>query len=279
MNGLRIAGWVLLLALLAAILGTQAAWYFGAPGLHRPVPTPGQLNGPPQEQATAGHAETDSSQRGTERAPLIVEVHAAPHSHIEAAENAAKEFRDAATQWGILGLTAILAVATLLQFVALWWQGRKLNAALKLANAEFVSTHRPKLRVRLFLLGELAEREPIVMQFQVANIGGTAATLVDDDLTLSFHRDKEGADWGRQHIRLNAKDTLMGAKIEAGASLTCAAKFGPPLGAASLTAYGVSVEIQGLDPVPRHRRDGPTDGLPSAVHGGAKRTLRLPRAD
>jgi hypothetical protein len=136
-QGPKITGVVILLASIAALTGTSAVLV--QMFLYGPAPTYRQLSDPPEEHPSTSANETSDSHHGTKDAPFFVDVHHTPISKTEAAQDAAKEFRDAATQWGVLILTGLLAVATVLQFCALLYQGYWLQRSVRLAETALTS--------------------------------------------------------------------------------------------------------------------------------------------
>jgi hypothetical protein len=72
----------------------------------------------------------------------------------------------------------------------LWWTTRKqlrhLDESVRLANAEFASTHRPRVRVRWAVMRKAVEKEHFGIDIRLANVGDAKATIVHSDITLSI---------------------------------------------------------------------------------------------
>jgi hypothetical protein len=83
------------------------------------------------------------------------------------------------TLWLALFTVALAIVAVVQSFLI----GRQ----IALARDEFVSSHRPKLRMRLLRMDEPEGGKPFKMQFTLASIGDTKATIVGVDVTIDIH--------------------------------------------------------------------------------------------
>jgi hypothetical protein len=86
--------------------------------------------------------------------------------------------------------TFVIAIFTVVLAAVGYSQARLIRKSIDLARKEFVSTQRPKLRVRNITITQqgwmaghrfqlFREGEPISGQFFVSNIGGTAATITE----------------------------------------------------------------------------------------------------
>lgn len=82
--------------------------------------------------------------------------------------------------------TAVLTVSTVLLWYVTWRSAQAAQKATEIATREFVSTHRPRLRIRLLKIEKLVVGEPIVIQYEVVNIGDTKATIITNEVTLSI---------------------------------------------------------------------------------------------
>jgi hypothetical protein len=85
--------------------------------------------------------------------------------------------------------TATIAIAFFTE--TLWrattQQGELTRESINLARAEFVSTHRPKIRVRKFVLRYSTQGAPTVtVKYEIINIGNTKATTLLNDVTIRF---------------------------------------------------------------------------------------------
>ena len=65
-----------------------------------------------------------------------------------------------------------------------WPKVLLISGQIKLARDEFKATHRPKLKIRQFTLGQTGN-VPFV-QFMVVNVGNTDATLIDRNQTIVY---------------------------------------------------------------------------------------------
>jgi hypothetical protein len=81
-------------------------------------------------------------------------------------------------RWSTL-ITALATVVIGLFTFTLWTSNRQLlkttNQSINLARDEFLSTHRPKLRVRQFVLDLPTPENPLVVHFATVNVGATPA--------------------------------------------------------------------------------------------------------
>jgi hypothetical protein len=148
----------------------------------------------------------------------ISQFHAPSHPpHVEVRQEAPKEGAAHIVQepegWGapLVILTGILCLVT----GALAWYTRGLfkqtatlardthdaseaalkasTEATKLATREFISTHRPKLRVRKVTLYPLVDKAPVTVQYEIANVGGTEAVLTSATVTTEIRLRDVGA--------------------------------------------------------------------------------------
>jgi hypothetical protein len=77
-----------------------------------------------------------------------------------------------------------VALGTFMLAIAAFWTARIVLAQVRLARQEFLSTHRPKLRVRKVSLYPLVDGAPVTVQYEIANIGDTDAILTFADVKV-----------------------------------------------------------------------------------------------
>lgn len=145
----RVLWTVMVLAMTGAIGGTYTVitldrWYSD-----RPTPGGRNLDSPPQEHPRGEHQNATAYQTGSKERPIFVDIGHTPRSQREADQEAAKEFRDAATQWGVLVLTGVLAFATIMQFGALFYQGLWLRRSVVVAERALTDLERAYLFVEV----------------------------------------------------------------------------------------------------------------------------------
>lgn len=78
--------------------------------------------------------------------------------------------------------TVVIAVFTIILAAVAIFQGHLLEKQIKLARKEFISTHRPRVRIRT--MRALAEGTNLRVFFTVANNGDTDATIVRNEIVL-----------------------------------------------------------------------------------------------
>jgi hypothetical protein len=88
---------------------------------------------------------------------------------------------------------AITALATLIValFTATLWGSTRQQAyltrkSIDLALREFVSTNRPRLRVRRFRLYPLVHGQPITLQYELVNVGATKARILRSEINVTL---------------------------------------------------------------------------------------------
>lgn len=146
-----------------------------------------QTTSPPTQSGQASKA----YDRGTEQSPVIVKVLPTKESEEKAAADARHEDEKAEndrrlarfTEW-LLWATAALSAIALLQLFVFSWQGIQLKASViaaretsKLANSEFISTHRPKIVVYGMDVKLAGDDTPRHIHFRYINAGDTDASV------------------------------------------------------------------------------------------------------
>ena len=157
------------------------------------------MDGPPQEHPRSENQSTSAYQTGTKDRPIFVDVGHTPRSQQEADQESAKEFRDSATQWGVLGLTGVLAVATVMQFGALLYQGYWLRRSVNVAERALTDLERPYIFV--YELSDLKrdnDGRPVI-SYSAGNYGKSAAVIErvreqmwSGDPMVMFETDEDG---------------------------------------------------------------------------------------
>jgi hypothetical protein len=153
---------------------------------------------PPYAQSSHGDKTPAIDWRDAQESPVIVKVLTSEEEKQNAAADVEhdKQRRGhhrhlaAFTErlfWAIVALSVIV----LFQFFAFAWQGVQLRRAVKAANDEFVSTHRPKLIVREAYCPLPPPDGACVSIFvTIANIGETDATIVESAVGFDLVTEK-----------------------------------------------------------------------------------------
>ncbi|HEX3486483.1 MAG TPA: hypothetical protein VHT51_15580 [Micropepsaceae bacterium] len=88
-------------------------------------------------------------------------------------------------QWieaGAAAVTGLFTIVLGVSTIGLWRQTARLargtDQALRLANQEFLSTHRPKIEIRWMSLQPGRKDFPVSVKFHIVNKGQTAATII-----------------------------------------------------------------------------------------------------
>jgi hypothetical protein len=155
-----------------------------------------------QPESTVTQEKSHEDQRGTEQSPLIVKVAPVPKTDEQRTEETKERERIANAErkkeesdaklveftgelaWFTKGLfvaTSALVVATVALGIAAFFQSRDIKQSLKLARDEFNATHRPKLIVRSFQIGDLdlPKGKQVNFIFNAQNVGDSAATIIE----------------------------------------------------------------------------------------------------
>jgi len=83
--------------------------------------------------------------------------------------------------------TIVLSIATVKLWSSTAELARLTRNSINLAREEFVSSHRPRLRVRL-VNAFLTEGHPVRIQYYVVNIGNTNARIISNDTEIHIER-------------------------------------------------------------------------------------------
>jgi hypothetical protein len=151
-------------------------------------PTPGTGEGkgnPPQKHTTGSDQPPAQDKQGTQGSSLSINITNTQAGKNDRQEHRAERQEKSSPDWWIISLTGVLALATLLQFGALLWQGCQLKRAVDATKEEFIAAHRPRIRVRNFVLDvapAIAGGDaPLEIQkantFEIVNVGGTRAKI------------------------------------------------------------------------------------------------------
>lgn len=154
------------------------------------------------QQKSSDHSKsTAADKRGTEENPFIIKVLPSPEAKSAAdydrEEKAAKRKTDEdlakftgqlaaytselATYTKILvGVGCIQILVFIAQLVAFISQARQLKRSVDLARDEFNSTHCPRLIIRrINIWQDRASNSQLVINYEIANIGGTRAKIIE----------------------------------------------------------------------------------------------------
>jgi hypothetical protein len=154
--------WLLLLiALLVGLANSQ-----------EPSPSPAKGSQKPQTHAKATAKKSEEDQRGTEKIPFVIRALVSEKSKEEAAKEAEDHERKATFErWDVVS-TVVIAIFTVIlgiSTILLWRDTSKLS---KLARDEFLSTHRPKIRIKhVWITSELWRGKPIDIELVIVNTG------------------------------------------------------------------------------------------------------------
>jgi hypothetical protein len=144
-----------------------------------PAPSPAKGGTDPQAQTSQRKQAAAADQRGTPKAPLVVQIVPTPKTQAEAAQESENREAKATSDQLMLAFTGVLALFTVIlaiSTIALYKVTGKAATAAKqsadAAAAQFVATHRPRLIVRRIYF-----RDASTIAYEVANIGGIEATI------------------------------------------------------------------------------------------------------
>ena len=82
--------------------------------------------------------------------------------------------------------TVVIAAFTVILAISGGVQAYLTRRAINLASAEFIATHRPKIRARQFTIGQLIPDQRAVIHFEVVNIGDTRATITEHNQSVGI---------------------------------------------------------------------------------------------
>jgi hypothetical protein len=153
-------------------------------------PTPS--NPQPENQTPTAQQPDASDQSGGERSPTFAKIIPTPKTDAEAAEEAEDRAEKALTDMWIIRWTGSVAFFTLVLAGVGAWQGIQLKRSVDLARNEFVSTHRPKIRIKHVWLisNDIWHDTPIVVRVVCVNHGITEAVI--SDYGIQYFVVKEG---------------------------------------------------------------------------------------
>lgn len=140
----------------------------------------------PALPASVAHQQPNEYQRGSEQNPVVVKVYKAAKSEREAHQEQEDRSEHATTDtW-----TIIIGVGTLIvlsiQAGVFFWQGRQLRRTVSAMQAEYATSHRPKIRIRRIEKVSLVAGQPITATIQASNIGETKAKVVRVGIDIFF---------------------------------------------------------------------------------------------
>lgn len=152
-----------------------------------PSPAPTKATDKQKTNATDLKQEAGTNQPVTEQPPAPVgtgsSVTGSPHS--DKKDDAKRDYTS--SEWWLVYITGALVAATLglMCYTARLW--RETQESIKLARAEFLSTHRPKIIVRAIYRDDAPnnEQQPAPqVTFSIANVGSTPATIFEISATV-----------------------------------------------------------------------------------------------
>jgi hypothetical protein len=155
---------------------------------------------PPPTQSAQSNQPPKTYERGTDQSPVIVKVLPTKESDEKAAADSRREDEKTANDRSLARFTELLFWATgalciiaLCQLFVFGWQGIQLKRtvditkeSVNLARREFISSHRPKIRLKHIWLsssdgatftGKIVAEEPITVRLDVVNFGDATAFL------------------------------------------------------------------------------------------------------
>ncbi len=102
-------------------------------------------------------------------------------------------------------------------------QGAQVDILLKqkeIARQQFIAEYRPRLRVRKIRMYPLQDNQPIKLNYEIVNVGGTRARIVRNEITIRIEDPKPNLD-----SISDAKEVAIGREISGGEALLVAAEF------------------------------------------------------
>jgi hypothetical protein len=156
---------------------------------------------PPQQLAQPKDTEQPATKdnRGTEKTPFVVKVIPTPKPDYETAQEVQAHIQKAGTDIWIERWTGAVALFTLILAGVGAWQGIQLKRSVDLARDEFLSTHRPKIRIKnIWLMNEFYYDSPLQISVICVNYGTTDARIIE--YGVDFLIVKEGATLPPNHM-------------------------------------------------------------------------------
>lgn len=131
---------------------------------------------------------------GTEKRPLVVTINPTEADKKEAESREEERKQKSESDRNLVYWTRVLAVLALLQFLALAVhalifrsQSRRLKESVGAMRDEFISTHRPHIRVKhVHVTSEVAGGKPMEIKLVIVNAGITPATVRSMNLETSI---------------------------------------------------------------------------------------------
>jgi hypothetical protein len=101
-------------------------------------------------------------------------------------------------------LTAISTLAIAVFTIVLAWvgyyQARLIRKSINLARSEFISSHRPRLRIRSVDRSTSNPTDYIAVRFAVVNVGDTEAHLLGSRVVIDFFPEKPPIDFDGMNV-------------------------------------------------------------------------------
>jgi hypothetical protein len=141
---------------------------------------------PPPTQPAQTNQASKPYERGTEQSPVIVKILPTKESEEKAAADTHREDEKTENDRRLARFTELLFWATValsviafFQLIVFGWQGIQLKRTVDLGREEFISTHRPLLRIKFVerTQVETAAGERVGIKFSIVNAGTTRAQV------------------------------------------------------------------------------------------------------
>jgi len=134
----------------------------------------------PPQKSSSNAKPAAANERGSEKSPVVVRLQNTGKTPEESEDDKKERLEKSSADWWMIKLTATLAGLALLQLIAFVAQAIYMRRTVRAMNEEFISTHRPRIRVRhVWAEGELWGGEKIAVRAQVVNVGITPAKITE----------------------------------------------------------------------------------------------------
>jgi hypothetical protein len=146
-----------------------------------PSPSSRDTQAERQTDPAVKHEDSQSQQRGTPEAPLVIQIQQPQNQHPSASEAKQEGERDTRPDWWMVGATITLVFVTGLLWIFtafIWWISRK----------QFAAANRPHLNIR-FVRRIADEAGRIAVEFRVENIGAASGRVTGSNIVLDFFFD------------------------------------------------------------------------------------------
>jgi hypothetical protein len=141
----------------------------------QPSPRPSEISHPKQSQSQTSPQQTTEDLRGTEKAPVVVNVLPAPRT-LEEAKQDAQDRQDKATlEWRTLLLTSITTIVLVLQLFVFGLQARRLNQTVKAMKDSEIRQLRAYVSINPKMMNGFGGTNRIQIECMTKNHGQTPA--------------------------------------------------------------------------------------------------------